>query len=90
MKGSIQHVTFYPPARRGRRHRPLRVGALTRGLISQARYVSRFSDATRCRFFFNAAVLLKRRGVLRNRLAHGPLPRTIRRRAYEALFMGYV
>ena len=90
MKGAVSHITFYPKVRRGKRHRPLYVGKIVRGLITQARYVSRYHDGARCRFFFNAVVLLRRRGTLRSKLLHGPVSRNARRRAYEALFGGFV
>lgn len=90
VKGSIKVIAFYPRYRRGKRYRPLRLGYVVRGLVAQSRFGVAFSDGTRCRFFQNAVVLLKRRGLFKTKIVPGPLARTIKRRQYEAMFGGYV
>jgi ribosomal protein L14 len=90
VKGSLKRIAFYPRARRGKRYRPLRLGYIVRGLVCQTRHPLRFVDNTRCVFFQNATVLLRRRGLLRSKYLSGPLCRTIRRRQYAALFPAYV
>ncbi len=88
IKASIKHIAFYPKYRRGRRYKPLRLGHIVRGLVVQTRHPARFYDNTRLGFLQNSTVLLKRRGLLRSKLILGPLPRTVRRRQYLAVFTG--
>lgn len=90
IKGSIKRIAFYPRHRRGKRYRPLRLGFVVRGLVCQTRHPVRYLDGTRCVFFQNAVVLLKRRGALKSKYLTGPVSRVVRRRQYEALFPGYV
>lgn len=90
LKATIKQVAFYPKFRRGKRYRPLRLGFIVRGLVAQTRHPVRFVDNTRLFFFQNAAVLLKKRGVLKSKVVVGPLPRTLRRRQYTAIFDGYL
>lgn len=90
IKGSIKRIAFYPRHRRGKRYRPLRLGFVVRGLVCQARHPRRYLDGTRCVFFQNAVVLLRRRGTLKSKYLTGPLTRLIKRRQYAALFPGYV
>lgn len=90
IKGAIKRIAFYPRYRRGKRYRPLRLGYVVRGLVTQTRHPVRFTDLTRVWFLQNAVVLLKRRGTLKSKYTLGPLSRTIRRRQYAALFNGYL
>lgn len=90
VKGAIKRIAFYPRYRRGKRYRPLRLGYVVRGLVTQVRHPVSFSDTTRVWATSNAVVLLKRRGTLRSKYTTGPLLRAVRRRQYGALFGGYV
>jgi ribosomal protein L14 len=90
LKGAIKRIAFYPRYRRGKRYRPLRVGYVVRGLVTQTRQPVRFFDGARCFAYQNAVVLLKKRGVLKSKYLTGPLLRTIRRPQYESLFRGYL
>lgn len=63
---------------------------MVRGLLVQTNKAVRFHDNTRCRFFMNAVVLLKRRGVLKSKFIPGPLSRKVGRKQYESMFGGLV
>jgi ribosomal protein L14 len=90
VKGAIRVIAFYPKYVRGKRYRPLRVGYVVRGLVTQARFWQRFFDGTRACFLSNAVAVLRRRGTLRAQATCGPLLRTVRRRQYETLFEAYL
>lgn len=90
IKGAIKRIAFYPRYRRGKRYRPLRLGYVVRGLVTQTRHPIAFLDGTRCWFFQNAVVLLKKRGSLRSKYLTGPALRTIRRPQYAPLFSAYL
>jgi len=90
VRGAVKTVAFYPRHFRGRRYRPLRVGYVVRGMVSQTRAPGRFLDNTRLGFLANALVVLRRRGLFKTKQLPGPQARTLRRRQYEALFDAYV
>ena len=86
IKGAVKKIAFYPKHRRGKRYKPIRLGFVVRGLVVQTTKAVRFNDNTRCKFFLNATVLLKRRGSLKSKFIPGPLSRTIGRKQYESMF----
>ena len=86
IKGAIKKIAFYPKYRRGKRYKPLRLGFVVRGLVVQTKKSIRFWDNTRCRFFQNSTVLLKRRGALKSKFIPGPLSRKVGKRQYESMF----
>lgn len=90
IKGSIRAISFYPKYIWGKRYRPLRVGYVVRGLLTQLKASNRFFDNTRCQFRKNALVLLKKREVFKSQTLYGPLVRLAKKRRYEALFDSFI
>ena len=90
VKGSIKVIAFYPKYVWGKRYRPLRLGYVVRGLLTQLAASRRFIDNTRCSFRKNAVVLLRKREVFKSQTFYGPLVRLSKKRRYEALFNSFV
>jgi ribosomal protein L14 len=83
-------IAFYPRYIRGKRYRPLRLGYIVRGLITQTRYPVRFKDSARCTFAKNSLVLLRKRGVLKTKFNPSLLSRHVRTQQYAAIFSEYI
>ena len=86
IKGAVKKIAFYPRYRRGKRYKPIRLGFVVRGLVVQTKKSTRYWDNTRCSFFLNATVLLRRKGTLKSKFITGPLSRNVNRRQYESMF----
>ena len=86
VKTSVREVVGYPRYVRGKRYKPLRVGYIVRGLVTNTVAWSRFKDNTRFRFYMNSIVLLKKRGTFRSKYIYTPISRMVRKRQYRVLF----
>ncbi len=82
----MRSIAFYPRYVWGKRYRPLRLGYVVRGLLTQSSFFGRYYDNTRVVFRKNAVVLLKKREVFKSQTFYGPFCRLARKRRYEALF----
>ena len=74
-KGVIRTLASLPKPIRGRRYRPLRVGHLSRYILSGGLSLRGQSLSTYSRFLSPGVALLKRRGLLRSAYVFGPLCR---------------
>jgi ribosomal protein L14 len=90
IKGSLTKLAFLPKVIWGKRYKPLRVGFVVRGLVTQARFQRAFLDGARVSFRANAVILLKRRGTFKTTRLYGPACRLMGRKRYESLFRAHL
>lgn len=90
IKGSVKKIAFYPKYIWGKKYKPLRVGYVVRGLLTQLKFSKRFFDNTRCSFRKNSVILLKKKEVFKSQTFYGPLVRLVKKKKYYSLFNCFI